>query len=152
MGSAGLIGGLAAYMLIVANAAAPDNIVEFAAARQTLALVSKYLIVPSLMAVLLSGVLSMAVHHPFHNAGWVWAKLLIGFLILESSLATIDAPARDAAAASARALAGEIDLATMATQVQDRWGAWWVLLALFAGNVAMAIWRPRFVRPTRESA
>ena len=94
------------------------------------------------------GILSMAVHHPFHNAGWVWAKLLVGFLILESCLATIDAPARDAAEAAARALTGEIDMRALALQVNDRWGAWWVLLTLFAANIAMAIWRPRFIRRT----
>ncbi len=148
-GSIGLAGGLGAYMLLLGTGPGPEAIPEHAALRQSLAILSKWLIVPSLLTVILSGILSMAVHHPFHDKGWVWAKLLSGLLIFESSLATIDGPARRAAEIAERARLGEIDVTSMATLINDRWGAWWVLLTLFAANVVLGIWRPRFSRPSR---
>ena len=148
-GSIGLAGGLGAYMIMLWAGPGPESVLEHAALRQSLAMLSKWLIVPSLLAVVLSGVLSMAVHHPFQDKGWVWAKLLSGLLIFESSLATIDGPARRAAEIAERARLGEIDAAIMAMLINDRWGAWWVLLALFAANVVLGVWRPRFSRRSR---
>lgn len=148
-GAIGLVGGLGAYMLILGTGPGPEVVPEHAALRQSLAMLSKWLIVPSLLGVILSGVLSMAVHHPFQDKGWVWAKLLSGLLIFESSLATIDGPARRAAEVAERARLGEIDAASMAALINDRWGAWWVLLVLFFANVVLGIWRPRFSRPSR---
>ena len=148
-GAIGLAGGLAAYMLVLGAGPGPEAVPEHAALRQSLAMLSRWLIVPSLVAVILSGVLAMAVHHPFQDKGWVWAKLLSGLLIFESSLATIDGPARRAAEVAERARLGEIDAASMATLINDRWGAWWVLLTLFAANVVLGIWRPRFSRRSR---
>ncbi|MDJ0940816.1 MAG: hypothetical protein QNJ00_13730 [Woeseiaceae bacterium] len=143
-GAIGVAGGLAAFMLMLSAAPEIGATPEYATVRSTLALVSRWLILPSMALVFLSGILSMAVHFPFQNALWVWIKLGAGFLIFESMLATIDAPARDAALAATRAVAGEIDAAELAREVVDRWGAWWTILVLAILNVALAVWRPRF--------
>ncbi len=146
LGAVGLAGGLGAYMLVLGAGPAPEAVSEYAALRQSLAMLSKWLILPSLVAVVLSGILSMAVHHPFQDKGWVWAKLLADLLIFESTLATVDGPARRALDIAERARLGEIDAAAMMLEINDRWGAWWVLLTIFLLNVVLGIWRPRFSR------
>lgn len=148
-GSIGLAGGLAAFMIVLAAGPEPGAVSEYASLRESLARLSKVLIVPSLVITLTSGLLSMAVHFPFQNRGWVWVKAALGLLVFEASLVHIDGPAKAAAALSARAQRGEIDPTALANLVQDRWGAWWILLAIFAANVILAIWRPRFSKKRR---
>lgn len=148
LGAIGFAGGIAGYLIFLSTGPEVMPTEDFARFRDALASLSRWLIVPSLAAVMLSGVLSMAVHHPFHNAGWVWAKAGLGLVMFEAALASIDGPARRAAQAAADAAAGSIDAAELAAGVNDRVGALWVMLALAAINVILAIWRPRFVRPT----
>ena len=145
----GLAGGLSAYML--ALSAAPDisSVAEYSALRSSLANISTWLIVPSMVIVLASGLLSMAVHRPFHNALWAWTKAASGILIFEETLRAIDAPSQAAAKASARTLSGEIDVSALPSLIHDEWASWWVILALSAANIALAIWRPRFVKQRR---
>ncbi|MEM6511904.1 MAG: hypothetical protein AAF660_02740 [Pseudomonadota bacterium] len=143
-GSLGVAGGLAAFMLILHFGPPLGATAEYAHLREILDALSSYIILPSMALVMLSGVLAMAVHFPFQSATWVWIKLLTGFLILESMLATLDAPSRDAAAAARDAVVGNIKADELPAAVQDHWFAWWVLLSLALGNVGLAIWRPRF--------
>jgi hypothetical protein len=140
----GMAGGLAAYMVVLA--AAPDvvSIETHAALRGSLAQVARWLIVPSMVIVLITGLLAMIVHQAFMNQWWVLLKAVAGILIFEATLASIDAPAQQSARATAQALAGEIDAEQLAALMRDEWGAWWTLLALSAANVAVAIWRPSF--------
>jgi hypothetical protein len=58
----------------------------------------------------------------------------------------VQGPAERAAIESRRALAGEVDPATLAALVQGEWGSLWVILGVAVANVALAIWRPRFKR------
>ena len=136
-------------MLVLA--AAPDvvSIETHAALRESLAQVARWLIVPSMVVALSSGLLAMMVHTPFMNQWWVLFKAVAGILIFEATLASIDAPAQQSARAAVRALAGEIDADQLAALMRDEWGAWWTLLALSAANVAVAIWRPSFRWPIR---
>jgi len=136
-------------MLVLANGPALHDLPEYAALRHSLAMLSKWLIMPAMALSLASGLLAMAVHYPFQNLGWVWIKALLGLLIFESTLGSIDAPAQAAAAWSRKALTGEIDAAALPGLVDDKWVAWWTLLVLFAANVALAIWRPRLGRKPR---
>jgi len=145
----GYAGGLAAYMLVLASAPPVDSLQSYADLRASLVPVTKWLLMPSMLICLISGLLAMAIHFPFQNAPWVWAKALSGLLVFESSLMAIDGPVKAAASASARAVTGEIDPATLQGLVRDEWGAWWALLAIAVANVALAIWRPRFGIKTR---
>jgi hypothetical protein len=147
LGAIGLAGGLAAFMLVLAAGPEPAAAGEYAALRRALATLSGWLILPSMVATLVSGLLAMAVHFPFQDRGWVWAKAVSGLLVFEATLASVDGPAKAAATHSASAVAGEIDSATLAGLIDDKWGAWWMLLAIFVTNVVLAIWRPRFIRP-----
>jgi len=144
MSTIGITGGLAAYMLVLATAPPVESLEAYAAMRESLAMLSKWLILPSMLIVVLSGLLAIAAHFPFAEAPWVWAKALAGILVFEATLLAIDGPAQQAARLSEKALAGEIAPAELAGLVSDEWGAWWILLALFTANVILAIWRPRF--------
>lgn len=150
MSSFGLAGGLAAYMMILAATPEVTSLEAHASLRASLAFVSKWLLLPSMMVCLVSGLIAMAVHFPFHDKPWVWVKALSGVLVFEATLAAIDGPAQEAARLTTRAVAGEIDPATLDSLIRDEWGAWWTLIALSAANVALAIWRPRFTLDNRK--
>ncbi len=146
LGAIGMAGGIAAFMLLLANGPEPGATPEYLALREGLYAISSKLVLPSMAVIFLSGVLSMAVHFPFQNALWVWLKLAGGFLIFESMLATLDAPARRAVEAAEQAIAGELSEPDLVAGITEPWGAWWVLLILAGLNVVLAIWRPRFSR------
>jgi len=152
LGAIGFAGGIATYMIVATygpDVSATENYAQF---REALAIVSRWLIMPSMLLVLTSGLLAIVTHHPFLNAGWVWVKAITGLLVFEASLASIDGPAQRASSAAAEAVAGNISVAELAASVHDKWGALWVMLALSAANVVLAIWRPRFIRPTPQKS
>ncbi len=154
MSAIGIAGGLAAYMMILAAWPDVDTVEGYAALRSSLAFVANWLILPSMVIVLASGLLAMAAHYPFLNTGWVWLKAVSGILIFEATLTSVGGTAGEAATLAARAAGGEIDAARLDELVRDKWGAWWMLLALSTANVLIAIWRPRFrwVLPPRNSS
>jgi hypothetical protein len=144
----GMAGGLAAYVIVLLTAPAGMSLGEHAALRTGLAGVSSWLIVPSMLVTIVTGLLAMTVHYPFMNQPWVWVKALTGLLIFEATLASIDAPAQQTAKALADAAGTGIGPAEVARLMRDEWSAWWILLGLSVANVALAIWRPKFgLRP-----
>ena len=152
-GAIAVLGGMVIMMLLVATAPdASTDLAGYAAVRQSLATLANWVIVPGLGVALFSGLMGMAIHPPFHSAGWALTKALSGLVLFESSLATIVAPADEAAELTARAVAGEIDQAAMMAGINDIWGAWWVLLAIAVLNVVLGIWRPKFRRRVEEAA
>ncbi len=142
----GVIGALAAMIILLTITPEPTSIEEYAVMRQGIEQIAKYLLFPSLGVVLVSGLLSMAVHRPFQNQGWAYMKLGLGIIMFEGTLFAVRGPARRAAEESQRALAGEIDPATLEALVQGEWGSLWVIMGVAVANVALAVWRPRFTR------
>ncbi len=142
--SLGLVGGLAAYMIVLWAGPEIDSLAAYTALRSSLAQVSKWLLIPSMLGALVTGLLAMMLHYPYLEKPWVWLKAVSGVLVFEASLGSIDAPAQAAARLSMEALNGEIDTATLAAQVRDEWTAWWILLGLALANIALATWRPQF--------
>ena len=71
----GVGGGLAACLVVgaTANAASPQDL---SAARQAIAAIARYLLVPSLAAVLITGLLAIAATPAYRDAGWAWLKAL----------------------------------------------------------------------------
>lgn len=140
----GFGGGMAAYIFILLAAPEITDISQHLVLRTSLAFVAKWLVLPSMILVIVTGLVSMIVHHPFMNAPWVWAKTLSGLLIFEATLASLDAPAQAAKRAAIRAANGELSAAELAPLIRDEWTAWWILLALAVLNVVIGVWRPRF--------
>lgn len=133
----GVGGGLAACLIINLMAAgAPSP--EFAAARQAIAAIAKYLLVPSLAVVLVSGLLAIAATHAFHEAAWAWAKALLGLSVFEATLVTVGASRTQAGLVAASA-----DPTLLGSLMHSERNTLWLLIALSVVNVLLAVWRPK---------
>jgi len=145
LGAVGVVGSLAACLVLVATAPT-HSAVGYAAVRESIAALAKWLLVPSLGIVLVSGLLAIAANRAFHNAGWAWVKALLGVSMFEGTLLTISASARRAADLSALAVSGHADPAQLAEVVRTEWGGLWLLISLSVANILLAVWRPRLGR------
>jgi hypothetical protein len=145
LGAVGVVGSLAACLVLVATAPT-HSAVGYAAVRESIAALAKWLLVPSLGIVLVSGLLAIAANRAFHNAVWAWVKALLGVSMFEGTLLTSSASARRAADLSALAASGHADPAQLAEVVRTEWGGIWLLISLSVANILLAVWRPRLGR------
>jgi len=144
IGAIGVMGGFAACLLLIATA--PTEPAPYAAVRHGIAELVRWLVVPSLALVIVSGLLSIAFHEAYKSAGWAWIKALLGISMFEGTLLTVASSARSAAELSAQAVTGAGNSEALAQVVRTEWGGLWLLLAVALVNVVLAIWRPRIVR------
>jgi len=148
--AAGLIGGLGAYMVLLV-VATPSEPAAYAGLRRSLQIVSGYILIPSLAIGLLSGLLSMLVHTPFLDKGWVWFKALLGILMFKGVL-TIDSAKADYAATVSQQIA---DGTAPADALQSLLGLeWWTcvgVMGVAVANVVLGVWRPRKLAPEGRS-
>jgi len=138
----GLAGALVAWMVLLATAPA-DSLAGYAVVRRGIEAISGWVLVPSLVLTLVSGLFAIAVYRPFQDAGWVLAKAALGLPMFEGTLVTLDSTAQRAAAMAARAAAGEVDPAVVAELVAREWNALGIILALAAAQTWLGVWRPR---------
>lgn len=145
-------GGIAAYLFVLMAAPEPTEIAQLVTLRTSIDFLVSWLIVPGMLVVLVSGLVSMMVHTPFMEQGWVLLKAVAGVLVFEATLASIDMPASRARDAAERAAAGEFDLAELSGMIHDEWMALWVLLGLAVANTVLGVWRPRMKRRPRAAS
>jgi hypothetical protein len=107
--------------------------------------VVRYVLMPSFVAVLLSGLLAIAATPAYMNAGWAWFKALLGLSLFEASL-SLSGTAREAAQLSVRAATDAAALTQLAQSIRTETGVLWVLFGISLANVVFGIWRPRFGR------
>jgi len=152
MGSIGFTGALLAQGLILQNLPAVEALDAYASARILMGLIAQWILFPSLAAVLVAGLLSMAWTDAFHGAGWVWMKLALGVTVFEGTLVAIQGPARREAERAAQALAGELDPALLGATSDAEWRSTLVILFVAVINVVLATWRPKFGRRAAKAA
>jgi hypothetical protein len=139
--SAGIVGGLAAYALILLYA--PQETPQaYAEMRQTISAICNYMILPALGISLVTGLLAMAVHRPFQELRWVWVKALLGISMFEATLAIIQAKGSDAARISAKIAAGEPLQQDLALTIASEWTTLFAILAISLANYVLGVWRP----------
>lgn len=145
LSSSGIIGALAAHLALL-SVASTTQMLEYAAVRRGIEVITQYVLLPSLAVVLISGLLSIAVHRPFHGAGWAWLKLALGMAMFEGTLGAVNATARDASALAAKIVAGEAPVSSMDDVLRHEWGGLWFILFLSIINIVLGVWRPRLSR------
>lgn len=107
--------------------------------------IATWILLPALGLTLVAGLFAMALTTAYQNAGWAWVKLATGILIFEAFF-HVQGSIRDEAGRSARALAGEVDPATLGGSIGAERATLWLLLAVALANVGLGIWRPRLTR------
>ena len=107
----------------------------------------KWVLVPSLLLVLVSGLAALGANPAYHDAGWAWLKALTGLAMFEGTLLTVDSTARQVAELTAAAAAsGLLEPAALESLIGRERGGLWGLLAVAIANVILGVWRPRFSR------
>ena len=147
MASIGFAGGLAALIVLHGALPEPVELERFATLRTAMSAISKWIVTPSTLLVLVSGLLSMAVVPAYQSAGWVWAKLLSGIIVFEGTLIYVLGPMERAGRQARAALAGEFDVALLGATLEPELTSFWVILAVAVANVVLGVWRPRFSKP-----
>jgi hypothetical protein len=143
IGSVGVLGAFAASLVLIASAPSPHELLAYAAARQGIAAIARWLLVPSLALVLISGLLAMVANDNYMAAGWAWIKALLGLSMFEGSLVTVSGSARHAADLAALAASGHPDPVQLAEALRTERGGLWLLMVLALANIVLAVWRPR---------
>ncbi|QDP21973.1 hypothetical protein [Bradyrhizobium cosmicum] len=146
LGAIGLVGAVACFLVMAGYAPAPSAIAQYAPLSIATGAVATWIFMPSLGLTLVAGLLAMAVNRTFHSAGWAWAKLAMGVLVFEWGFVSVVGPLQQEAEQSARAFAGEIDLATLAGELGTRRATLWVFLAIAMANIVLGVWRPGLAR------
>ncbi len=137
LGAAGFMGGAVALIAMAIGVRAPVGAAGELLLLSAMAKVAAWIIGPSMILVVVSGLLAMAVNPAFHDVGWVWLKAATGILVLEGGLHVLG-PLGEAAkrgpdpSSAMRLFTAEI-------------GTLWVLLAVSAANIALGVWRPRLL-------
>jgi Predicted integral membrane protein (DUF2269) len=141
----GLIGALLGHMLVLWQGpqATPE---QYAALREIIALISRYILVPSLALSLVSGLIAMIVHRPYLERRWAWAKAALGLSMFEATLAVTQSKSVAAADLSARIAHGievEQTQRLLAEAIRSEWNVLYAILALSLAQMALGIWRPK---------
>jgi len=146
MGAIGLMGAMACLLVLLSFTPAPASLSEYALIRAAMGGIATWIFLPSFGLTLVAGLLAMGINRAYQGAGWAWVKLASGLLVFEWGFAAIQGPMQQEAELSARALAHEVDPATLAASLGAEWNSLWVMLAIATVNVIFGIWRPRLTR------
>ena len=125
LGAIGLIGAMAALLVLSRMAPPPAALEGYALIRGAMGVIATWIFFPSLGVTLIAA---------------------SGILLFESGFVGVLGPIQQEAEQSALALAGSADPATLGTSLHGEQGVLWVLLAVAIANVVLGVWRPRLAR------
>lgn len=143
VGAAGLTGGAAVLAIVLIQAPSSIEMAGYAASLQAMSQIAAWIIGPSMVLTVATGLLAMVATPPFQDAGWVWAKAATGILVLQGGLHVMG-PIQDKAKQVADKLAAGSDAATAAQLIAAEVNTLWLLLVVSVANFALGVWRPRF--------
>jgi hypothetical protein len=150
LGAIGVMGALGACLVLLISAP-QDSLEGYAAIRRGMDAIARWMLVPSLAIVLVSGLLSIAANRVYMDAGWAWIKALLGLAMFEGTLLNIQGTGRKVMELSQAALAsGQTDAEALAPLLRTEWLGLWTMFALSFVNVVLAVWRPRLRRRRPE--
>lgn len=141
-------GALAACVVInvVVDRASPEG---FAAAREVYAATAQWVLMPSMMVVLVSGLLPLVSTRGYIDAGWAWLKAALGISVFQATLVVVGSGTRQAEVLEA---ARSGDRALLDGLLRSELNTLWLLIVLSAVNVLLAVWRPRFTKKAQHKA
>ncbi len=84
--AAGLMGGAAAMAVVLMFTPASIDDASYAAIVLGMSKLAAWIIGPSMVLTVITGLLAMVAHPPFQDAGWVWVKAATGILVLQAGL------------------------------------------------------------------
>jgi hypothetical protein len=141
----GMTGTIAALAVVMVLGPASIGGAGYVPVMVALAKVAAWILGPSLVLTVVTGLLSMAATPAFMDAGWVWAKAATGVVILEGGLHVLG-PIQQEAKRGAEALAASPDPLSVARLLNAEANTLWWLLAVSIANIALGVWRPKFPR------
>lgn len=142
VGAAGLMGGAAALAIVLMLTPASIGGAAYASVMIGMSKLAAWIIGPSVVLTVVTGLLAMLAHPPFQDAGWVWVKAATGILVLLAGLHIIG-PLQEEAARTAGAATASVDAENTARLLQSEINTAWVLLGVSIANIALGVWRPR---------
>jgi len=152
LSAVGVIGSLAAYLVLVVTTDFSSP-VEYAAVRRGIDALCKWILMPSLALVLISGLLAIVATRSYIDARWAWVKALLGLSMFEGTLAVVITNARRGAELSSKVAAGDAGPEVLDQVLRSEWIGLWTIMAIAIANVVLGVWRPRFEgRPPRSKA
>jgi len=148
MGSIGLIGSMAALVVLALYLPEPSAIGEYARLRAAMGGVATWLFFPSLFLTLLSGLAALALNRAYLEAVCALAKLAFGFILFEGGLIAIQGPMQREAILSAEVLKGAANLSELGQWLMSEWQTLWLMIVIATISVALGIWRPQRLWPS----
>jgi len=145
---AGLAGGIVVILVLLdtIDATSPAAVAGMHAA---IALVCSGLVVPSLVVLLLTGMLLVVARPQLISARWVWAKAFVGLIVGATLLAGFQPLVNALASMSSTGALGTPPGPLASTVETERWAAYLTLANVVAAMV-IAVWRPRLGRAAAE--
>jgi len=143
LAAAGLTGAFAALAVVVILAPSSIGTAAYVPIVTAMAKIAAWIVGPSLVLTVITGLLAMVANPAYYEAGWVWAKAATGLALLEGGLRVIG-PLQDEAKRAGAALASRADAADITRLLTSEVNTLWLLLAVSVANIALGVWRPRF--------
>lgn len=142
----GLAGGIL-VSLVLADTIDATSPSATAGMHAAIALICSAVVVPSLVALLLTGMLLVVARPRLIGARWVWLKAALGLATGAVILLSLQPAMNAAAAMSATGALGDAPVGPLASVVAGEHRAAWGALALVLVAMIVAVWRPRLGRP-----
>jgi hypothetical protein len=137
-------GGALLACLLINGVADRTSPAEFAAARHLFAAIARYVLIPSMAVVVVSGLFALAATRAYMDAGWAWLKALLGLSVFEATLVVVGSSGRHA-----ELVAAASDPAVLDALLRSERNTLWLLVVLSVANVVLAVWRPRLTVKVR---